>query len=235
MQIEQYFQDLGDNKLQFSRQHASDFAKDIANDYNPIHDVDTKRFCVPGDLLFSVCLAKTGINKTMSVNFADMVADSVELTLAHDANEEKMLDNKGKLLLSVQRDGSHSDDPTLVSELSQAYVAHSGKTFPHILVPLMRQHNPMINPARPLVIYQSAKIELEHFDFKQPSLRESLSSMDVNGKRGNVTSGFEIVADGQVVGRGEKCMVLSGLREFEEGAMQGIVDYYNDRKATMSK
>lgn len=235
MQIEQYFQDLGANKLQFSRQQASDFAKYIANDYNPIHDVDAKRFCVPGDLLFSVCLAKTGLNQTMAVSFADMVGDNTELSLVHEDSEEKMLNQNGKLLLKIERQGSHSDDRGLISELSKAYVAYSGMTFPHILVPLMREQNAMINPNRPLVIYQSAKIELQQLDFEQPQLRESQSTMSVDGKRGSVKLGFDIVANDKVIGHGEKCMVLSGLREFDEDAMAGVIDYYNHRKATMGQ
>lgn len=234
MQIQQYFQDLGDNKFQFSRQQASDFAKHIANDFNPIHDIDAKRFCVPGDLLFSVCLARTGINQSMAISFADMVSDNVELNLIHEASLERMLNPKGKLLLKVERQGEHSDNQQLISELSAAYVAYSGKTFPHILVPLMRQQNAMINPARPLVIYQSAKITLNRLDFQQPQLQESQSTMSVDGKRGQVVLGFDIVANGEVVGHGEKCMVLSGLREFDEEAMQEVVAYYNERKATLA-
>lgn len=40
-----------DNQFQFTREQASHFAKKVAADFNPIHDEDNKRFCVPGDLL----------------------------------------------------------------------------------------------------------------------------------------------------------------------------------------
>ena len=57
---------ISNNKVSFSRQQASDFAKQIADDFNPLHDVEAKRFCVPGDLLFAVASAKAGLHKKMS-------------------------------------------------------------------------------------------------------------------------------------------------------------------------
>ena len=53
-------------KVFFSREQGSNFAKKMANDYNPLHDVDSKRFCVPGDLLFSLVLKKYGLSNKMN-------------------------------------------------------------------------------------------------------------------------------------------------------------------------
>ena len=55
MQLDEYYSD-GNGHIAISREQASDFAKGVAGDFNPIHDVDAKRFCVPGDLLFSLAL-----------------------------------------------------------------------------------------------------------------------------------------------------------------------------------
>jgi hypothetical protein len=54
--------------------------------------------------------------------------------------------------------------------------------------------------------------------------------MDVDGKRGNASLRFRFLENGQLVGNGEKRMVLSGLREYEEVAMQRMVDEYARRK-----
>ena len=35
---------ITDDKMTFTRQQASDFAKQIADDFNPLHDTDAKRF-----------------------------------------------------------------------------------------------------------------------------------------------------------------------------------------------
>lgn len=51
------------HQFQFTRQQASHFAKLVAGDFNPIHDEDSKRFCVPGDLLFAVLLQKKALAK----------------------------------------------------------------------------------------------------------------------------------------------------------------------------
>ena len=42
--------------LRISADQASNFAKAIAGDFNPLHDPDNRRFCIPGDLLFTVLL-----------------------------------------------------------------------------------------------------------------------------------------------------------------------------------
>ena len=67
-------------KVSFTRHQASSFAKQIANDFNPLHDEDAKRFCVPGDLLFSLALAKSGLSQQMTFTFSGMVSDGIELT-----------------------------------------------------------------------------------------------------------------------------------------------------------
>lgn len=235
MQIDQYFTPNAEDNDQFSfsRAQASDFAKFVANDYNPIHDIDAKRFCVPGDLLFAVSLAKSGLNQTMDIDFADMVVDGVELTLEHNEQEEVLRGNTDKTYLRIQRGGKHTDTAAVISQLSESYVAYSGMTFPHILVPLMREQGVMINPARPLVIYESARLELDHLDFSAPRLVGAESSLDVNGKRGKVRLGFDIYCGENKVGHGEKRMVLSGLRPFDESAMDEVVAYYNQRKADL--
>ena len=235
MQIDQYFtpnvQDS--DQFSFSREQASNFAKFVANDYNPIHDIDAKRFCVPGDLLFAVSLAKSGLNQTMDIDFADMVVDGVALTLEHHNQEERLCGDNDKTYLRIQRGGEHTEEASVISQLSESYVAYSGMTFPHILVPLMRKQEVMINPARPLVIYESARIELDHLNISTPRLVGAESSLTVNGKRGNVQLGFDIFCGENKVGHGEKRMVLSGLRAFDETAMADVVEYYNQRKVEL--
>lgn len=235
MQIAHFYSEQN-GKISFTRQQASDFAKQVANDFNPIHDTDAKRFCVPGDLLFSVALSKIGLSQRMQVTFADMVTDGIDLTFpqaAEAVDGDKAFsidDDNGKTYLKIERSGETTQDTRLIQDLTQRYVEFSGQTFPHILVPLWQQHNVMINPARPLVIYESMSIDLDNLDFTAPQLEVTESSLDVQGKRGNVTLAFCLRANGQVVGRGEKKMVLSGLREFDQAAVDGVVEYYNDRK-----
>jgi len=62
-----------DDKVSFTREQASSFAKSVASDFNPIHDVTAKRFCVPGDLLFAVALTELGACQSMRFEFESMV------------------------------------------------------------------------------------------------------------------------------------------------------------------
>ncbi len=230
MQLEQYFTPE-EPFFSFSRSQACRFAKQIANDFNPIHDEDASRFCVPGDLLFSVALAKLGLQQSMHITFSDMVSDGVLLHFEHgDAGHIDIQDESGKVYLSIRAEGEVSHDEAMISRLSQEYVAFSGKTFPHVLVPLWQDQGVMVNPARPLVIYQSMSLQLDTLDFQQPSLELTESSLEVNGKRGNARLRFDFKEGDRVLGHGEKHMVLSGLKPFEQSAIDNLIEFYNQRK-----
>jgi hypothetical protein len=112
-------------------------------------------------------------------------------------------------------------------------VAFSGHTFPHILVPLWHKQGVMINPARPMVIYQSMHLQFNRLDINTLQLAPTGNTMTVDGKRGQVKVTFEFKDGGAVVGRGEKCLVLSGLRDYDQAAVDGVVAYYDERKARL--
>lgn len=235
MDLTHYYSSTG-NTFQFTRQQASQFAKNIAGDYNPIHDQDNKRFCVPGDLLFSLVLANYGISEKVTCDFSGMVSDQVPLFFQEDDDQKiHICDDKEKKYLTVQRNGECSDNTTLINNLIQAYVGFSGQTFPHVLVPLMKKHNVMINPARPLVIYNSMTINITDFNISKPSLSLTDSQLTVTGKRGDVRLKFNFIENDKIVGHGEKAMVLSSLREYDEEKIQALVENYNQRKNTVSE
>lgn len=231
MNIDQYFNQGESSSFSFTREQASSFAKDIAGDFNPLHDVETKKFCVPGDLLFSIALAKLGVSKKMQFTFSGMVSDGIELDFSsNEAADIKVIDGNEKEYLSINRDGEKSDNPELASLLAQRYVEFSGHTFPHVLVPLMEKENAMINPARPLVIYENMSIDLDRLDIANPTLEVTNTELQVNGKRGRAILQFVFKDGDEVVGRGEKLMALSGLREFDAAVINAVVEDYNERK-----
>jgi hypothetical protein len=231
MSLTDYYSEQ-DGQVRISPQQASRFAKEVAGDFNPIHDPDARRFCVPGDLLFALVLALQGLRQRMHFRFAGMVGDGVNLCFPNaPADEIHIRDAAGKEYLSVECAGSHSTDAAQIESLTRGYVAFSGQTFPHILVPLMEQHQVMLNPDRPLVIYESMTIDLDHLDFSEPRLELLDSRLELDGKRGDVRLRFRLVANGETVGRGDKSMVLSGLRPYEAGVITQLVEDYARRKA----
>jgi hypothetical protein len=170
MRLDDYYCSEGE-RVRFTRQQASAFAKGVAGDFNPIHDVDNKRFCVPGDLLFSVALQRYGLSQQMQVVFSGMVGDGVTLDFpAIAAPAIEVHDAHGRSCLSLNRSGRTTADLATICAIIHCYVRFSGQAFPHILVPLMAEHQLMINPERPLIIYESMSIELQHFDFENPRL-----------------------------------------------------------------
>jgi hypothetical protein len=234
MNLEDYFNRAG-NSVSFTREQASNFAKGIADDFNPIHDIDAKRFCVPGDLLFSVALSELGISEKLHVTFADMVGDGIDLNF-QKADEQHMdiVDDAGKTYLKLAISGNTMNNAEAISSLIEQYVAFSGKTFPHVLVPLWKEQNVMVNPARPLVIYESMSLDMTDLEFSQPTLAFTGSSLEVNGKRGNVSLQFEFTEGDRLLGKGEKRMILSGLKPYDQEAIDGLIEFYNERKERLA-
>lgn len=230
MNLENYYT-LNGSKLSFTRQQASDFAKSVAGDFNSIHDADAKRFCVPGDLLFSVIIHHYGLRQTMGFSFSGMVNDEVTLILPEvDAREISIYDENDKKYLDVSTDGGKSLNPTLIESLTRNYVEFSGHTFPHVLVPLMRENNVMINTKRPLVIYDHMRISLDTLDIDSIDLKLSENVFRLYGKRGDVALNYDLCCNGERVGMGQKKMVLSGLREFDQSKIDQLVDSYSALK-----
>lgn len=244
MDITDFFNKDG-SAVFFEESEASRFAKSVAGDFNPIHDPGSKRFCVPGDLLFSVVLNQYGVSETTHVEFAGMLGGNTQMILPDDADGTMdIVDANGKPLLHVTLTGKQFHNPDFIAALCSEYVKFSGQTFPDILVPLMRDAGAMINPARPLVIYKDMTIKFDDAvnslftDASEPEqltspigTRLTLESADhqisADGRKGGVRLSFNIKVDGKQIGTGEKNMLLSGLREYDESAMMAIVDQYN--------
>ncbi len=234
MQLEQYVSEEG-HTFQFSREQASLFAKRVADDFNPIHDIDAKRFCVPGDLLFTVALTQLGLQENMHIRFADMVTENTKLHFESGTpGLHEIRDDNDKVYLSIEASGDSSNRREQNLKLAEQYVAFSGKTFPHVLVPLWKEHGVMVNPARPLVIYESMTLSMTALDFQHPTIALANSSLEVNGKRGNVVLEIEICDGGKVVGHGQKRMVLSGLKPYDQEAIDELIKFYDQRKIDLA-
>jgi hypothetical protein len=230
MNLNEFFSEHND-RIRISRNQASDFAKAVAGDFNPIHDADSRRFCVPGDLLFGLALARHGLSEHMNLVFSGMVGDGVGLVFREVGSDlVDVTDDSGRKYLSIRRSGVITRDPDLIGRLTRRYVEFSGQTFPHILVPLMSEQGVMINPDRPLVIYESMAIDLQTLDISDLQLSLTSASFDVNGKRGSVRLRFSFESSQRTVGEGEKAMVLSGLRRFDVERINELVDAFNARK-----
>ena len=221
-----------DGYVLISADQASNFAKDVAGDFNPIHNPDAKRFCVPGDLLFALVLERYGVSERMAVRFSGMVGDNVPLVFPEvDEGVIDVQDTDGKAYLHLEHGGQTSHDATLIEQLTRRYVAFSGHNFPFIMVPLMEKHGVMFNPKRPLVIYESMAFELNHLDIQDPDLELASTSLDVNGKRADVHFEFNITAAGKVVGTGSKKLIVSGLMPYDSAAMDDMVEQFEALKS----
>lgn len=234
--LSDYYQSENDQQVAISAEQASAFAKQVAGDFNPIHDPDSRRFCVPGDLLFAIALDKYGLNANMSFQFlnligADSVLDYPLVAQGQDKVELEVCNEKERPVLGLQYDGNCTKDGDKLEQVLRQYVQFSGQNFPHILVPLMEQHNVMINPKRPLVIYERMCFEFTSLEFKSLEIVLAERSLEVDGKRGNAKLNFTFIGDGDVIGSGSKALVLSGLREYEKSAVEQMCSDYEASKS----
>ena len=224
------YHDARGGYVYISPEQASRFAKGIAGDFNPIHDPHSKRFCVPGDLLFALVLARYGVSASMRCRFVGMVGDEVALVFPEEPGASfAITDSQGRAYLEVEREGPVVTDPYTIEALTRSYAAFSGENFPHVLVPLMRQHQVMVNPARPLVIYDRVSLQLQTpisglTETVQPQLESA--EMEVEGKRGDVRLDYALCVEGDPFARGSKHLILSGLRPFDAEVMQGLEAQY---------
>jgi len=167
----------------------------------------------------------------MGFSFSGMVNDDTTLILPEiNAREISIYDENDKKYLDVSSDGAQSNDEHLIASLTRNYVEFSGHTFPHVLVPLMLENNVMINTERPLVIYDHMRISLDTLDIDSVTLRLSESLFRLYGKRGDVALNYDLCCNDEVVGKGQKKMVLSGLREFNQAKIDDLVEVYSARK-----
>ena len=230
MNLKQFY-NVKNQQVSINREQASLFAKSIAGDFNPLHDVDAKRFCVPGDLLFAVALTELGVSQSMQFDFESMVTEQSVVTLPTQHGAQFSLrDQNEKSMMTVHRSGETNDNAAFISSLIEKYVQFSGRTFPEILIDLMKKNNVMINPARPLIIYKEMAIDIDQFAESLSALEFSGASMIVDGKKGSVKLEFDLLVNGQKIGHGTKAMVVSGLRPYEQPAIDKIVDDYNATK-----
>ena len=167
----------------------------------------------------------------MGFSFSGMVNDEVTLHLPEvQAREISIYDDNNKKYLDISSNGDTSRDQKLIDSLISNYVKFSGHTFPHVLVPLMKANNVMINASRPLVIYDHMRIALDTLDIGEISLSLADSEFRLYGKRGDVALNFDLSCNGEKVGKGQKKMVLSGLREFDQDKIDELVQIYNQHK-----
>ncbi len=227
------FYSVQDGRIVISAPQASYFAKEIAGDFNPIHDPDARRFCVPGDLLFTIVVSRFGLSENMTFKFRNLLGAEVPLEFRESENGEaiNVVDEAGKVYLEVTRKGALTRDEQVIEEFSRCYVAASGKNFPHTLKPLMESHGVMFNPDRPMVMYESMSLALTQLENPHPDLELNNADLEVAGKRGNVTLEYNLQSSGETVGEVAKRLVLGGLREYCPEAMAGIIEEFYRLKA----
>ena len=127
----------------------------------------------------------------MGFIFSGMVTDDVTLIVPDvDADHISITSEAGKEYLSIDRSSDASTNQEVISNFTRSYVEFSGHSFPHILVPLMVEHEVMINPDRPLVMYQGMSFELDRLNLADLKLELVSSKLEITKKRGNVTLEF---------------------------------------------
>lgn len=229
MFLDPYYQSHGET-VQITANQGSRFAKGIAADYNPIHDAGSRRFCVPGDLLFALVLARYGLSARMSFHFRGMLGADVPVRFPASAGEIfDIVDENGKVFLHVERDGAQTHEPERIEAFVRRYVSFSGRNFPHYLLPLMAERGVMFNPDRPLVIYDSMGFALETAALEDPDMTFTGSGMDVQGKRAEARLDFGIDDGGRRVGAGTKKLIVSGLRPYDDAVMDAFVADFEAR------
>lgn len=226
MFLERYHS-IQDGLVLISATQASRFAKEVAGDFNPIHNPDARRFCVPGDLLFALLVSHFGLSRHMTFHFRSLLGENVPLEFREDSDGLiRVYDEKGKIYIEVERSGETTRDDTVIENFIRCYVAASGKNFPHTLKPLMESEGVMFNPDRPMIMYQSMSLAMNTLDAPSPDLELHNAALKPEGKRGNVSLDYRLLSDGKIAGEVSKKLVVSGLRDYDADAMDAVVEEF---------
>ena len=211
--------------ISVSAEQASTFAKVVCHDFNPIHNPDNKRFCVPGDLLFAIALKKYGISKKMEFSFTNMVGADMGLAFPEEIDQKIVIRNeKDKSVLEIDRSGDISETTEFIDSFTSNYVKFSGENFPALLMPLMQEHQVMFNTARPLVMYHSMNFEFDTLLLdNEMTLTLSGSKMDVEPKRANSFLYFDIFDGDKKIGCGVKKLIVAGLKPYDHEKLTEFV------------
>lgn len=226
MFLERYHS-VQDGHVLISATQASRFAKEVAGDFNPIHNPDARRFCVPGDLLFALLVARFGLSRDMTFHFRSLLGENVPLVFREDNDGViRVYDDKDKVYIEVEHGGESTQDETVIANFIRCYVAASGKNFPHTLKPLMESEGVMFNPDRPMIMYQSMSLTLDTLDAPHPDLELHNAELKPEGKRGNVSLDYRLITGGKTAGEVSKKLVVSGLRDYDPDAMDAVVEEF---------
>ena len=221
------YHDLRDEAVCISAEQGSRFAKTVAGDHNPLHDADAPRFCVPGDLLFALIAARYGLATCLQLTFRGMLRADTPLRFPAQPDEQfSITDLDGREYVTARRTEPIEAPAAAQRHLIEAYVACSGQTFPDLMVPLLRSHDVMFNPDRPLVVYDRMEIRLSAPPARTPRMQLSDSSLTVSGKRGDARFDYAIMDGDEAIGSCCKQMVVSGLRPYDGERMAAMVARY---------
>lgn len=221
------YHSIQDGHVLISAIQASRFAKEVAGDFNPIHNPDARRFCVPGDLLFALLVDRFGLSRKMTFHFRSLLGENVPLAFHEDDDGVvRVRDGNNKVYVEMERSGELTHDAKVIDNLTRSYVAASGKNFPHTLKPLLESEGVMFNPDRPMIMYQSMSLDLDTLDAPYPELEMHKAELKPEGKRGNVSLDYRVVSAGDPVGLVSKKLVVSGLREYNPQAMEAVVEEF---------
>jgi len=230
----QTFYQQRDGLIEISPEQGSRFAKEVAGDFNPIHEPTSRRFCVPGDLLFSLVVHRYGLSAQTHCRFVGMVGAQVPLVFPEEPGAEfQITDTEGKPYLEVAREGTRLTDPYTIDALVRSYVAFSGESFPYVMVPLMEAQGVMVNPARPLAIYERMSLQLhEPIAPLTETVRPRLEHADlrIDGKRGELRMDYALCVDGKPFASGSKHIVLGSLQPYDVEAVAALIATYDGWK-----
>lgn len=225
-----------ENSIVINAEQACTFAKKECQDFNPIHDYDSKRFCVPGDLLFSLALKEYGASKSMRFNFTNMVKHNVALNFPAENGDDIIITTpQEKSVLEVNKSGENTKDADFIESLIKNYVLFSGQNFPTLLMPLLEKHQVMFNPEKPLIMYNSMSFTFNTLSAINPMHVELADTyLEVEKKRANFFLHFDIYDGEKVIGRGIKTMVVAGLRPYNHEAITDCCNRYLARRGAFT-
>lgn len=214
MDISEYY-DCIDGEIHFNDLKASQFAKNVSNDQNPIHDHDNKNYCIPGDLIFSMCADVLGLGSETDLYLHHPIGKNSSI-LIKEAKDGFYLgrDQSGIKIFTYRKNGETTDICDTGNFLN-CFARVTETLFEDAIHPQLKQKGLMINPSSPSVVLTSISIRKSENSKPVHKIKPDESVATGNVKRAKVTAKYTMndLYDNSI-GEARKTLFISGLREY---------------------
>ena len=211
-----------------SNNNVSKFAKEICNDFNPIHSNKKSKPIVPGDLFVVLFLLSNGLYKRTIIEFKKISYPIQKFIIT----KSSILNSKNESVVNFTlKDDIVADSNSIfLSGFLREFCKISGTIFAQELEPIFIKYRKMPNPQKPRMLYESTQINLdkEIINLKVDFVQIKFLEPNVIILENQATVNFQILVlqSGRTIGLITKTLFCTNLEEYTQEKYEELKKYW---------